>query len=65
MKKIFLAMFAAAAAGALAGEFKVGFARTDITPPLGVNMPGYFKVRHAKEVLDPLQVNCVAFSDRG
>ncbi len=62
MKRLVLLM-AAAAATAFAGEFKVGFARTDITPPLGVNMPGYFKVRHAKKVLDPLQVNCVAFND--
>ena len=46
-----------------AAEFKAGFARTDITPPLGSFMPGYFKDRRAKEVLDPLQINCVAFSD--
>jgi len=55
-----------AATGALfsrAGEFKAGFSRTDITPPLGVYMPGYYEVRHAKEVLDPLQINCVAFND--
>ena len=64
MKMLLLATVVLAGAIALsAGEFKVGFARTDITPPLGVDMPGYFKLRTAKTVLDPLQVNCVAFSD--
>ena len=64
MKKLTIMAIAAACAAALsAGELKVGFARTDITPPLGVFMPGYYKVRHAKEILDPLQINCVAFYD--
>ena len=53
----------AAASVAVAGEFKAGFARVDITPPLGNFMPGYYKDRFAKEVLDPLQINMVAFSD--
>ena len=44
-------------------ELEVGFSRTDITPPLGVSIPGYFVKRQAKKVLDPLQVNCLAFSD--
>lgn len=48
---------------AWAGGFKVGFSRQDITPPLGSYMPGYYKDRHAKEILDPLQINMVAFSD--
>ena len=45
------------------GELKVGFARTDITPPLGVNVPGYFVKRTARKILDPLQINCLAFAD--
>ena len=53
----------AGAIAAFADEFKAGFARVDITPPLGVFMPGYYQDRHAKEVLDHLQINCVAFSD--
>lgn len=44
-------------------SFKAGFARVDITPPLGVFMPGYYQERHAKEILDPLQINMIAFSD--
>ena len=42
---------------------KAGFARVDITPPLGVYMPGYYIERRATEVLDPLQINMVAFGD--
>lgn len=34
----------------------VGYADVDITPPLGVTMPGYFHIRHATGVLDPLRV---------
>ena len=44
-------------------SFSAGFARVDITPPLGSFMPGYFGDRRAKAVLDPLQINMVAFSD--
>ena len=44
-------------------ELSAGFARVDITPPLGSFMPGYFQDRRAKAVLDPLQINMVAFSD--
>ena len=64
MKKLMLmTLVAAGATTLLAGEFKAGFARTDITPPLGVYMPGYYQARHAKEILDPLSINCVAFND--
>lgn len=64
MKRLMVAVTVAAGAlAALAGEFKAGFARVDITPPLGNFMPGYYKDRFAKEVLDPLQINMVAFSD--
>ena len=64
MKKLLTATVALAGAATLfAGEFKAGFARTDITPPLGVYMPGYYQARHAKEILDPLSINCVAFND--
>ena len=42
------------------GEFKAGFARVDITPPMGVPMPGYFYKRLADKVIDPLVAECVA-----
>ena len=41
----------------------VGFSAVDITPPLGTYIPGYFKYREAKQILDPLEARCVAFSD--
>ena len=64
MKKAMIAVaVAAVSVVALAGDLAVGFARKDITPPLGIFMPGYYQQRHAKSILDPLQVNCVAFSD--
>ena len=43
--------------------FSAGFSRVDITPENGVLMPGYFKVREVKGVLDPIEANCLAFSD--
>ncbi|MHB9009918.1 MAG: neutral/alkaline non-lysosomal ceramidase N-terminal domain-containing protein, partial [Limisphaerales bacterium] len=39
---------------AQAGEFRVGVATTDITPPLGIPMAGYYHARGADGVLDPL-----------
>jgi len=63
MKKLVLAAASAAFTAFGGVEFKAGFARVDITPPLGVYMPGYYKLRYAKQVLDPLQINMVAFSD--
>ena len=63
MKRLVFAAVAMAAAVTLAGEFKAGFARVDITPPLGSFMPGYYQDRRAKSVLDPLEIDMVAFSD--
>ncbi len=64
MKKLSLTfLMVSMAAVVVAGEFKAGFSRVDITPPLGSFMPGYYKLRYAKKVLDPLQINMVAFSD--
>ncbi len=39
---------------------QAGFARVDITPPLGVKLMGYFVERIADGVLDPLEINCLA-----
>ena len=43
--------------------FKAGFARVDITPPLGTPIVGYFEERRARGILDNLEANAVAFSD--
>lgn len=42
---------------------KSGFARLDITPPLGTCLAGYFHARPADDILDPLYVSAVAFDD--
>ena len=43
--------------------FKVGFARTDITPSLGVPMAGYTFLRKASAIRDNLELNALAVSD--
>ncbi len=42
---------------------KAGFARGEITPPMGVSVQGYFEPRTAKGVIDPLLATAVAFDD--
>ena len=42
---------------------KAGFARLDMTPPLGTPLAGYYSQRLAKDVLDPLSLNAIALSD--
>ena len=42
---------------------KAGFARVDVTPPLGTPLSGYFYARAAEDVLDPIQLNALAFSN--
>ena len=44
---------------------QAGFARVDITPPLGIPMAGYFdpQNRLAKNVKDPLEISALAVSD--
>lgn len=44
-------------------NLKAGFSMLDITPPLGVNMTGYFGVREASGVLDPLYASALAISN--
>ena len=42
-------------------ELKAGFARVDITPPLGTTLAGYVRTRHAEGILDPLLATAVVF----
>lgn len=44
-------------------ELKVGFARLDITPKLGITLAGYPRTRYADGVLDPLTASVVVFDD--
>ena len=43
--------------------FQTGFARVDITPPLGVYISGYYEPRIADGILDPLLASALAVSD--
>ena len=47
----------------MTNNFKVGYARVNITPPMGVNIAGYFIERIADGVLDELETCAVAVSD--
>ena len=44
-------------------NLSVGFARIDNTPPLGAPIDGYTFQRYSEGVLDPIEINTVAFSD--
>ncbi len=44
-------------------RFKAGYAKIDITPPLGTPISGYYVRRVSNGVLDPLHARCLALSD--
>jgi len=44
-------------------KLEIGFARLDMTPPLGVRMAGYFFERKAEGVRDPLYISAIAIRD--
>ena len=44
----------------MANKLQVGYARVNVTPPLGVNIAGYYKVRFADGVLDELEACALA-----
>jgi len=46
----------------VAGQFQVGTATVDITPPVGYRMSGYFYERLAKGTKDPLLAKAIVFS---
>ena len=43
-------------------ELKVGFAKTNVTPPLGMGIEGYYVPRYAKGILDELEIRTLALS---
>ena len=45
------------------GQLCAGFARVNITPPMGMPIAGYYQVRLAEKVLDDLEANAIAVSD--
>ena len=42
---------------------KAGFARVDITPPFGTPLAGYYEMRYADGILDPVYLNAVALGN--
>lgn len=42
---------------------KAGFARIDVTPPLGCYISGYYEPRIAEKIYDPLEAHALAVSD--
>ncbi len=43
-------------------QFRAGFSRVNVTPPLGIAISGYFLDRFASDVLDELEANVLAVS---
>jgi hypothetical protein len=42
-------------------NLKIGYAQVNITPPMGIDITGYYKIRKAEGVLDDLYASAVAF----
>ncbi len=42
---------------------KAGFSRLDVTPPFGAELAGYYTVRNADGILDPIYINSVAVAN--
>ena len=42
---------------------KVGYARVDVTPPLGTFLSGYYEPRYAERILDPIELVALALGD--
>ena len=47
----------------MSSKLTAGYARLDVTPPLGTPIGGYFKARYNKGVLDPIYVRAAAFGE--
>ena len=63
MKKLVIVCAAMLSALLVHAEFKAGFARVDMTPPIGTELSGYPRRRVSDGILDHLDINAVAFSD--
>jgi len=57
---IIISCFSSASSTA-AEPLKIGVAETDITPPIGFPMAGYFHERLAEGQIDPLKAKCIVF----
>ncbi len=43
--------------------FQTGYAQATFTPPLGMNIPGYFEQRFSEGVINELLMHCIAFDN--
>ena len=46
-------------------DFKVGYAKVNINPPLGIGVAGYYIPRYAKGILDDLEASALVLSCAG
>ena len=58
---LIFALAAALAGSAWAADLQIGFAETDITPPKGFPMAGYYHERLAEGQIDPLKAKAIVF----
>ena len=65
MKLTYLLVPLLCASQILAGDFRVGAAKVDITPKDGTPLGGYFRFRGSAGVLDPLFAKTIVFEKEG
>ena len=46
-------------------DIRAGFSRVNVTPPMGIDISGYFIKRVAEGVLDDLEINTLAIEKDG
>ncbi len=65
MKHILLSLWPAVVVFSSPAALRVGVSQTDITPPLGIPMAGYYHERGADGVLDPLLSKAIVIESGG
>ncbi len=58
---VFASLFVVGTAFAADDPLKIGIAETDITPPIGFPMAGYYHERLAEGTIDPLKAKAIVF----